>query len=304
MSRLQAPIIGYTLGDQAGVGPELIARVLPELPGEVEYRPMGPAIECTPGHPTADTAHMALEHLEQAAEALREGRIDAVVTAPVCKENLQAIGFPYPGQTEFFADRLGVAHKHAMCLTGEHLTVALCTTHVALEVVAKLLNTDRIIEVGELLCSFLQSVGHEHPRLAVAGLNPHNGEGGAFGRQEQSIISPAVEALRTRLPQAEISGPCVPDSVYREAAMGGYDGIIAPYHDQALIPLKLLDFHTAVNTTLGLPRLRVSPDHGTAFALAGTGQANPASMWHAFALALRYVGHPPVKKAGLAAIDV
>ena len=311
MSRLQSPVIGYTLGEQAGVGPELISRVLPELPAEAEYRPMGPPMACTPGRPTPDTARMALEHLEQAAEALREGSIDAVVTAPVCKESLQAIGFPYPGQTEFFADRLGVMDRHAMCLTGEHLTVALCTTHVALEEVPTLLSTARIIEVGELLCSFLQSVGHEHPRLAVAGLNPHNGEAGAFGRQEQEIIAPAIEALRARLPQAEVSGPCVPDSVYREAALGGYDGIVAPYHDQALIPLKLLDFHTAVNTTLGLPRLRVSPDHGTAFALAGKGEANASSMWHAFALALRYVGlsvtPPPAqdtKKERRSALDI
>lgn len=290
MSRLQAPVIGYTLGEQAGVGPELLARVLPQLPAGAEYRPMGPAVACRPGAPTPETARMALEHLERAAEALREGAIDAVVTAPVCKESLQGIGFPYPGQTEFFADRLGVAQRYAMCLTGEHLTAALCTTHVALDEVAGLLSTERLVEVGELLCAFLQSVGHARPRIALAGLNPHNGEGGAFGVQERSIITPAVEALRARLPQAEVSGPCVPDCVYREAAAGLYDGVVAPYHDQALIPLKLLDFHTAVNTTLGLPRLRVSPDHGTAFALAGKGVADPSSMRHAFALALRSTG--------------
>ena len=288
-SRLQAPVIGYTLGDQAGVGPELIARVLPQLPALAEYRPMGPALPCTPGQPTAQTAQAALEHLERAAEALRDGRIDALVTAPVCKENLQRLGFPYPGQTEFFADRLGVMQRHAMCLSGAHLTVALCTTHVELAQVPTLLSAERIVEVGELLCEFLRSIGHARPRIAVAGLNPHNGEGGAFGHQEQSIISPAVATLRARLPHALVSGPCVPDVVYRDAAAGLYDGIVAPYHDQALIPLKLLDFHTAVNTTLGLPRLRVSPDHGTAFSLAGTGQAHAGSMRCAFELALRYV---------------
>lgn len=311
-SRLQAPIIGYTLGDQAGVGPELIARVLPELTSAAEYRCMGRVIRCTPGTPTPETARLALEHLELAAEALREGRIDAVVTAPVCKESLQAIGFRYPGQTEFFAERLGVAQRHAMCLSGERLTVALCTTHVALGEVPGLLSTERITEVGELLCAFLQGLGHSRPRLALAGLNPHNGEAGAFGQEEQSIISPAVAALRERLPQAQVSGPCVPDCVYRDAAMGEYDGVISPYHDQALIPLKLLDFHTAVNTTLGLPRLRVSPDHGTAFALAGKGVANPSSMRHAFALALRYVGlghaaptaTPHAKKEALSALDI
>ena len=289
MSRLQAPIIGYTLGEQAGVGPELVERVLPALPRQVEYRAMGARISCTPGSPTRETAEMAWEQLERAADALRSGAIDAVVTAPICKESLQSIGFPYPGQTEFFADRLG-AKQHAMCLTGEKLTVALCTTHVALESVADMLSTEQIVHVGELLCRLLKSLGNASPRLAIAGLNPHNGEGGAFGRQEITLIAPAVETLRERLPYARIFGPCVPDSVYRDAAMGEYDGIVAPYHDQALIPLKLLDFHTAVNTTLGLPRLRVSPDHGTAFALAGKGVANPSSTLHAFWLALRYVG--------------
>lgn len=289
MSRLAAPIIGYTLGDQAGVGPELMAQVAPTLPPTAEYRPMGPSIVCTPGCPTPETARMAWEHLEHAAEALREGTIDAVVTAPICKESLQKLGFPYPGQTEFFADRLGVK-RHAMCLSGEKLTVALCTTHVALEDVPKLLSVEKIVEVGELLCSFLQNLGHAHPRLALAGLNPHNGEAGAFGQQELTIIAPAAEVLRARLPHAQITGPCVPDSVYRDAAFGEYDGIVAPYHDQALIPLKLLDFHTAVNTTLGLPRLRVSPDHGTAFSLAGRGVANASSTRHAFQMALRYLG--------------
>lgn len=300
MSRSEAPVIGYTLGDQAGVGPELMAQVLPGLPRQAEYRAMGREIACTPGCPTPETARMALEHLENAAEALKEGAIDAIVTAPVCKESLQSIGFPYPGQTEFFADRLGV-DKHAMCLAGRRLTVALCTTHIALEEVPKRLTTSQIVQTGELLGEFLQSLGMPRPRLAIAGLNPHNGEGGAFGHEEMTIIAPAVEELRAKLPYAQISGPCVPDSVYREAAMGGYDGIIAPYHDQALIPLKLLDFHTAVNTTLGLPRLRVSPDHGTAFALAGKGIANPSSTQHAFRLALKHLGLADVLPAEEAA---
>lgn len=288
MSLLQAPVIGYTLGDQAGVGPELMAQVVPGLPAVAQYLPMGKVINCTPGAPTESTAAMALEHLERAAEALREGKIDAIVTAPVCKEGLMRLGFPFPGQTEFFAARLGV-EKYAMCLTGQRLTVALCTTHIALEDVPRLLTAEQIHEVSVLLCEFLLHLGIAHPRLAIAGLNPHNGEGGAFGRQELTLITPAVKRLQTALPQADITGPCVPDTVYRDAASGLYDGVVAPYHDQALIPLKLLDFHTAVNATLGLPRLRVSPDHGTAFALAGKGVADPSSTRHAFQLALRYL---------------
>ena len=285
---MEAPVIGYTLGDQAGVGPELMAQVLPQLPTNATYLPMGPTMRCTPGHPTDDTAKMALEHLERAAEALREGRIDAVVTAPVCKENLQRNGFPFPGQTEFFADRLG-AKEYAMCLTGRSLTVGLCTIHVALEDVPRLLNREQILLVGKLLCDFLRQLGIASPRIAVAGLNPHNGEAGAFGRQEQELIAPAVQSLQQLCPEARIDGPCVPDAVYRDASLGTYDAVVAPYHDQALIPLKLLDFHTAVNATLGLPRLRVSPDHGTAFTLAGKGLANPSSTHHAFLLALRHL---------------
>ena len=282
------PIIGYTLGDQAGIGPEVIRAALAQAPTRAEYRLIGREINCTPGQPTVATAQAALEHLELAAAALREGTIDAVVTAPICKEALHRLGFTYPGQTEFFADRLGVT-DFAMCLTGRHLTVALCTTHVAVADVARLLQTKEIVRVGTLLARFLQRTGIPCPRIALAGLNPHNGESGAFGHEESTLIAPALPLLRAAVPGAQFSGPCVPDCVYRDAAQGLYDGIVAPYHDQALIPLKLLDFDNAVNATIGLPRLRVSPDHGTAFGIAGRGIANPASTLRAFQVALRSV---------------
>ena len=289
MSDPRHPVIGYTLGDQAGIGPEMMQIALREMEGQpVRFLCMGERIACTPGIPTPETAQAAWRQLERAAEALRSGEIDAVVTAPICKQTLQEIGFPYPGQTEFFAERLG-AKRYAMCLSGEHLTVALCTTHVALRDVPGMLTASQIVNVGELLAEYLQQLGHTCPRIAVAGLNPHNGEAGAFGDEESRIIAPAVEELRRRLPYARICGPCVPDGVYRDAAHGEYDGIVAPYHDQALIPLKLLDFDKGVNITLGLPRLRISPDHGTAFSLAGKGQADPGSTIQAFRLALRYV---------------
>lgn len=285
---LQRPIIGYTLGDQAGIGPEIIAQALPALPPEAEYKLIGKAIPCQPGHPTRESSLAALEHLELAAEALRSGRIDAVVTAPVCKEGLHQVGFPFPGQTEFFAHRLGI-DNFAMCLTGRRLTVALCTTHVALAEVPRRLTLPNIVRVGALLADFLQRTGHSRPRIAVAGLNPHNGEGGAFGEEEITLISPAVEQLQALPSRATFTGPCVPDCVYRDAAQGLYDAVLAPYHDQALIPLKLLDFDNAVNATIGLPRLRVSPDHGTAFGIAGKGLARPDSTIRAFELALRSV---------------
>ncbi len=287
-SALLTPAIGYTMGDQAGIGPEVIAAALSSLTDvPARFVPMGNKIPCTAGKPTEATARAAWEQLETAAEALRTGAIDALVTAPVCKQSLQKIGFPFPGQTEFFATRLGVS-DFAMCLTGEHLTVALCTTHLALEEVPTALSGDKIESVSLLLCDFLRRQGKPHPRIAVAGLNPHNGEGGAFGSQERTLIAPAVARLRSLLAgHADITGPCVPDCVYRDAVAGLYDAVVAPYHDQALIPLKLLDFDNAVNATLGLPRLRVSPDHGTAFDIAGKGKANPASTRRAFLLALR-----------------
>ena len=289
-SSLQDPAIGYTLGDQAGIGPEVIAAALASLSNApVRLVPMGPAIPCTPGIPTEATARAAWDQLETAADALRSGAIDAVVTAPICKQALQHLGFPFPGQTEFFASRLGVS-RFSMCLTGEHLTVALCTTHLALEEVAQALTKEQIVSVTELLCDFLRGQGTPCPRIAIAGLNPHNGENGAFGVQEQTIIIPALELLqKTLADRAIITGPCVPDTVYRDAASGLYDGIVAPYHDQALIPLKLLDFDNAVNATLGLPRLRVSPDHGTAFSIAGRGIASPTSTIRAFHLAIRSI---------------
>lgn len=288
MSALTRPVIGYTLGDQAGIGPEVIRKALTALPDEAEYRLIGSEITSTPGCPTTATAQAAFEHLELAAAALKEGRIDAVVTAPVYKEGLHKVGFPFPGQTEFFANRLGVT-DFAMCLTGRRLTVALATTHVALADVPQMLRTEELVRIGSLLCHFLRRSGIIRPRLALAGLNPHNGEAGVFGDEESRLIAPAAAQLQELLPWANITGPCVPDCVYRDAAEGGFDGILAPYHDQALIPLKLLDFDNAVNATIGLPRLRVSPDHGTAFGIAGKGLANPASTVRAFELARRTV---------------
>ncbi len=287
LSKLESPVIGYTLGDQAGIGPETMAAALPLLPQQAEYRLMGSRISCTPGHPTEQTARAALDHLELAAAALAEGRIDAVVTAPVCKEGLHRVGFSYPGQTEFFAARLGVKN-YAMCLTGKHLTCVLATTHVALADIPRLLCRGELVRVSRLVADFLQRMGHQCPRVALAGLNPHNGEAGAFGDEEARIISPAVAELQASASNTCYFGPCVPDVVYRDAAQGLYDAVVAPYHDQALIPLKLLDFDNAVNATIGLPRLRVSPDHGTAFGIAGKGLANPASTIRAFEMALTY----------------
>lgn len=282
------PIIGYTLGDQSGIGPEVISAALAsgELPQEAEYRLIGNKVNVPIGIPNTDSAKYAFDHLEQAAQFLKEGIIDAVVTAPVCKETLHEVGFQWPGQTEFFAERLQTTN-YAMCLTGKRLTVGLATIHTSLQSVPALLNTEELVRIGTLLKDFCHSKGIIRPRIALAALNPHAGEHGAFGNEDENIIAPAVERLNTLNPSARFYGPSVPDCVYRDAIEGNYDAVLAPYHDQGLIPLKLADFHTAVNVTLGLPHPRLSPDHGTAFNLAGTGTANPSSTIHAFQLAVQ-----------------
>ena len=273
------------MGDPAGIGPEIIARALAsdELPAGFEFEVLGDRSAGQPGRPDARSAAAALAALEQSVAELRHGRAAAVVTGPVSKENLQAIGFSFPGQTEFFAHAFGV-EDFGMLLTGPTLTVGLATIHEALARVPILLSPEKIIRSGMLTAAFLRRRGIPLPRIAVAGLNPHAGENGAFGDEESRIIAPAIEQLNLDT-AATFSGPAVPDAVFRDAARGHFDAVLAMYHDQGLIPLKLLDFDQAVNVTLGLPVPRTSPDHGTAFAIAGKSLADPSSMIAAIRLA-------------------
>jgi 4-hydroxythreonine-4-phosphate dehydrogenase len=206
-----------------------------------------------------------------------------VVTAPVSKETLQNAGFPFPGQTEFFAQRFEV-QEFAMCLSGQTLSVGLATIHIPLALVSNELTSDRIVSTGRLLADFARRRFRRSPRIAVAGLNPHAGENGRFGDEETRIIAPAIALLNQEMPGV-FTGPHVPDAVFRQASAGEFDAVLAMYHDQGLIPLKLLDFDTGVNVTLGLPKPRTSPDHGTAFDIAGKGIARPDSMIHAIRLA-------------------
>lgn len=274
-----------TLGDPAGIGPEVIDKALAagKFPGNHEFEILGDRDVGIPGKPDAKSASAALAALEEAVRQLKSGRADAVVTGPVSKEGLQSLGFPFPGQTEFFADAFGVA-DYGMLLTGEKLTVGLATIHEPLAMVPELLDMERIVRIGTLTCDFLKRRGILHPRIAVAGLNPHAGENGAFGDEETRIIQPAIHRL-IDMGIATFTGPAVPDAIFRDAALGLHDAVLAMYHDQGLIPLKLLDFDTAVNVTLGLPKPRTSPDHGTAFSIAGKNQANPSSMIAAIRLA-------------------
>jgi len=280
--------IVVTLGDPAGIGPEIVRAALGRFdrPADVEIAVLGDPEAGRPGSPDERSARAALDALEAAAGEARAGRAAAVVTGPICKEALQRLGFSFPGQTEFFASRLG-APEFAMCLTGKMLTVVPVTIHVPLRSVAGLLTVEAIERGGRLLAGFLCRLGISRPRIAVAGLNPHAGENGAFGDEEGTIVAPAIEGLRASVPAAEFTGPHVPDAIFRAAAAGKFDAVLAMYHDQALIPFKLLDFEDGVNTTLGLPVPRTSPDHGTAFDIAGTGAADPTSMLRALELACR-----------------
>lgn len=279
------PVIAITLGDPAGIGPEVVSKALASgrLPEGFQYDVIGDPAAGVPGSPDRQSALASLAALTEAADRLRDGRADAVVTAPVSKSQLQSVGFHFPGQTEFFADALGV-RDFGMCLSGDTLTVALATIHVPLSRVPALLNVDSIVDTGVLLARFLSRKGGALPRIVVAGLNPHAGEDGAFGDEEARIIKPAIDRLNAS-GLARFSGPGVPDAIFRDAARGAFDGVLAMYHDQGLIPLKLLDFDTAVNVTLGLPKPRTSPDHGTAFGIAGKDQADPGSMIRAIRLA-------------------
>lgn len=279
--------IGMTLGDPAGIGPEVVSAALGsiQLPEGICVDVIGSSEGHTVGKPTDASARAAVDAMEAAARRLLAGEIQAVVTGPVCKHALHRVGFEFPGQTEFFAARAGV-EDFAMCLTGGALTVALVTAHVPLAKVPGMLSEAEIVRVGCLLQDFLILRGKKNPRIAVAGLNPHAGEQGDMGREEIDIIAPAVACLSQ---MGNFVGPLPPDTLFHRAVEGDFDGVLCIYHDQGLIPLKLHAFHEGVNVTLGLPFIRTSPDHGTAFDIAGRGIARPDSMRQAIQLAVELV---------------
>ena len=296
------PRIGITLGDCAGIGPEIVELALKSrrVPDSTEYVVLGRQPNCKPGVPTPDTARAAAAALEEAVTLARRGELEAIVTGPVHKARMYEVGFRFPGQTEFFAERCGVKN-FAMCLTGGKLTVALVTAHIPLRKVPRALKQSEIVRVGLLLAEFLSrrssakadraSPAIRAPRVAVAGLNPHAGESGKLGVEEIEVIAPAIEDLNSSLVTDHSSrvfiGPVSPDTVFHRAIEGEFDAVLCMYHDQGLIPLKLHAFHSGVNVTLGLPFSRTSPDHGTAFEIAGKGIARPDSMIAAINLAVQ-----------------
>lgn len=329
MTPAPAPI-AISLGDPAGIGPEVIAKcwdhrqrfeltpfaaigdmrslaAVWDGPIETIEDPRDadsafdyglPLIQLSsaeeaviPGHPTVAGAHCSLDSLELAVGLTRAGTASAVVTGPVSKEQLYAIGFVHPGQTEFIAERCGVSHINvAMMLAGPTLRTVPVTTHVPLARVAEQLSSALIESRGRSTLRGLQrNFGIERPRLAVAGFNPHAGEGGALGREEIDIVAPAIAALRAE--GWHVSGPHPADSMFHESARARYDAALCMYHDQALVPLKALHFDEGVNITLGLPIVRTSPDHGTAFDIAGQDKADPRAMAAAIRMAAQCAAH-------------
>jgi 4-hydroxythreonine-4-phosphate dehydrogenase len=294
-----APTIALTTGDAAGIGPEVLAATLrdPRLPRgfrfEILGRTEGPGIR--PGQLTRASAREALRALKEAVADCRSGRFAAMVTGPVSKESIAQIEPGFAGQTEFLAQRCGLpGDASVMVLTDPKLTVALCTNHCALKEALRRLTAARVVYVARQIADFLQKRGLANPRLALAGVNPHAGEHGLFGDEEERLLRPALETLRAA--GFNITGPHSPDTVFHDAVRHkAFDAVICAYHDQGLIPFKLIAFQTGVNVTLGLPLIRTSPDHGTALAIAGKGVADHRSMLAAVQLACRLVRARPAK---------
>jgi len=243
------------------------------------------AEEDRPGHPSVAGAHCSLDSLEIAVGLARSGSAGAVVTGPVAKEQLYAIGFQHPGQTEFVAERCGVsAGNVVMMLAGPTLRTVPVTTHLPLADVPRNLTSALIESRGRAALRGLQrNFAIAEPRLAVSGLNPHAGEGGQLGMEEVEIIAPAIAALAAE--GWRVTGPHPADTMFHESARAKYDAALCMYHDQALIPIKALHFQDAVNVTLGLPIVRTAPDHGTAFDIAGQDRADPRPMAAAIRMA-------------------
>lgn len=282
--------IGITLGDPAGIGPEIVNKALEyfsQLPSAPKLRVIGSAEGVRVGVPTKTSARLALGALEDSVELLRKKEIQAVVNAPVSKANLSSVGFRFPGQTEFYAKRFKLKPEDVtMMLISDRLRVSLVSTHCSIKEAVQLINTRRIFKTIDRTLDALIQLGVYKPKVAVCGLNPHAGEEGLFGKEEKRFITPAIQKFR-RSKKGIVSGPYSPDVVFREAAKGDYNAVVCMYHDQGLIPLKLIGFETGVNVTLGLPFWRSTPDHGTAFNIAGKGIASPSSIIHAIRLISR-----------------
>ncbi|MEE8414956.1 MAG: 4-hydroxythreonine-4-phosphate dehydrogenase PdxA [Desulfobacterales bacterium] len=333
------PIIGITMGDPVGIGPEIIISALqqssvyrlckPLVIGDIQrlntakkviesslaFKTISMPKDCkfehgcvdvmnlselSPndaiwGRPTVDTGRAMVRYITTAIDLATQGVINATVTCPINKQAMQIAGVNYPGHTELFADRTNTT-DFVMMLAGRHLKVVPATIHIPLKQIPHMLSKELIAKTIRITGrSLMERFGIETPRIAVAGLNPHAGESGLFGEEERQVIIPAIH-LAKHGPYL-VSGPFPPDTVFHYASKGKFDVVISMYHDQGLIPFKMIHFADGVNTTLGLPIIRTSVDHGTAYDIAGTGKANPASLIAAIQMATEQVENErrPVK---------
>jgi 4-hydroxythreonine-4-phosphate dehydrogenase len=289
--RSARPVIAVTVGDPSGIGPEIAAAAAadPRVLAVCEpalYGPVTPAAlaDFPAGQVDATSGRAAYDAVVQAVTDALARRVDAIATAPVNKGAWAAAGLPWRGHTDLLAHLCGVRDV-AMLFWSDTLRVVLATVHIPLRDVPAALTTDRLREVIRLTARSLPQFGIDSPRLAVAGLNPHAGEGGLIGREDEETIAPAIRAARAD--GIDVTGPLPADTVFRRAANGEFDCVIAGYHDQGLIPVKLLAFGKAVNVTIGLPIIRTSVDHGTAFDIARQGRADAGSMIQAILLAAK-----------------
>jgi 4-hydroxythreonine-4-phosphate dehydrogenase len=286
------PTVAITAGDPAGIGPEVAAkaavdaRVRAACDPVIYAAPDGRAF--APGVLSADAGRAAYDTIVRAVADAQTHGVDAIATAPVNKEAFRLAGLPWSGHTDLLAHLTG-ARDVAMMFHSDALRVVLATIHIALADVPRALTRETLETTIDLTARELPRFGIERPRIAVAGLNPHAGEHGLFGTEEQTAIAPAIDACRAR--GIDVSGPFPGDTVFVRAHRGDFDVVVACYHDQGLIPVKLVAFGQAVNVTLGLPIVRTSVDHGTAFDIAGKGVADPESMIAAVLLAARLARH-------------
>jgi 4-hydroxythreonine-4-phosphate dehydrogenase len=297
-----APIL-LTMGDPAGIGPEVAALAYKALGGRIGRRALkligDPAVfsglgeavlarpplavKPIPGKPEPANAKAVIDAIDFAVDLALKGAAAGVVTAPISKAVLMGEGFAFPGHTDYLAHLTG-APRAVMMLASEALRAIPLTVHIPLAEVPRAITAEAILETSEIaLAALKRDFAVARPRLAIAGLNPHAGEEGMLGREEREIIAPAIEELRRR--GHAVLGPLPADTMFHEKARARYDAALAMYHDQALIPLKTLSFWEGVNVTLGLPIIRTSPDHGTGFDIAGQGRADPRSMIAAVRLA-------------------
>jgi 4-hydroxythreonine-4-phosphate dehydrogenase len=285
------PRVGVTVGDPAGIGPEIVAKAAadPRVRDSCDIVTFGPdpGAVFAVGRVSASSGRAAYDAVVRATEAALAGAVQAVATAPVSKEAFAAAGLPWRGHTDLLAHLTGAAPVAMMFYTPS-LMVTLATVHVALREVPALVTRQRMEEVVRLTARELPRFGVARPRLAVAGLNPHAGEHGLMGDEDDRVLAPAIEACRAD--GIEVAGPFPADTIFLRASRGAFDAVVACYHDQGLIPVKLLAFGRSVNVTLGLPIVRTSVDHGTAFDIAGRGVADPGSLVEAILLAARLAG--------------